>query len=273
MRHVTVSLTVIVLLYSCSCNENPPPEENNTNDSNPAPLSLSYNIVKIYPHDTSSYTEGLVWQNNMLYESTGNKGKSRLRKINLETGKTVKDIKLADEFFGEGIAIMNNKIYQLTWQEHKVFVYDATTLEKIQEMAWPYDGWGMTHNGKELIIGTGGSVLYFVNPDNFKIIWTISVTDNYGPVGDVNELEYVNGFIYANVYGNHSIIKINAETGKVTAKIDLTNILDNSGVPHDAALFNSDSNYVLNGIAYDAEKNSFYVTGKWWPALFEIKLN
>ena len=271
MRYCILLFLVLVSLWSCNGSDQPKEAENN--DLNPAPLSLSYNVVKVYPHDTSSYTEGLVWQNNALYESTGNKGKSKLRKINLETGKPEKDIKLADQFFGEGIAIINNKIYQLTWHEHKVFVYDANTLEKIQELSWPYDGWGMTQNGKELIIGTGGSVLYFVNPDNFKIIRTISVTDNYGPVGDVNELEYVNGFIYANVYGNHSIIKINAETGKVVAKIDLTHILDSGGVPHDAALFDSDWNYVLNGIAYDSAKNSFYVTGKWWPALFEIKLN
>jgi len=271
MYKILAPLIIICLFWCCNGTNNETVEDNN--NPNPAPPVLTYNILKVYPHDTSSYTEGLVFFNNALYESTGNKGKSRLRKINIETGKPEKDIQLADEYYGEGIAILNNKIYQLTWQEHKVFVYDADTFEKIQEMAWPFDGWGMTQNGKELIIGTGGSILYFVNPENLKINKTISVTDNYGPVGDVNELEYVNGFIYANVYGTHFIFKINAETGKVEAKIDLTHILSSSGIPHDAALFGSDSNYVLNGIAYDSTKNSFFVTGKWWPAMFEIQLN
>jgi len=271
MRNFFFITAIACFLWSCESNGKQDP--GTVDNSNPAPPAISYNVVKVYPHDTSSYTEGLVWQNNILYESTGNKGKSKLRKINIETGKPDKDINLSKEFFGEGIALLNNKIYQLTWQEHKVFVYDANSFEKIKEMVWPFDGWGMTHNGKELIIGTGGSILYFVNPDDFKIIRTISVTDNYGPVGAINELEYVNGAIYANVYGIPVIVKINAETGKIDGKMDLTGIMNKSGMLYDMAAFENDSNYVLNGIAYDSARNSFYITGKWWPALFEIKLN
>ncbi len=270
MRNYLLLLMATCFFWSCKNDEK---DSGAVDSGNPAPAVISYNVVKVYPHDTGSYTEGLVWQNNTLFESTGNKGKSKLRKLNLETGKPVKDVNLASAFFGEGIAIINNKIYQLTWQQHKVFVYDATSFEKINEMVWPFDGWGMTQNGKELIIGTGGSVLYFVNPEDFKIIRTISVTDNYGPVGLINELEFVNGAIYANVYGSPVILKINTETGKVMGKMDLAGIMNKSGMPYDAAAFENDANYVLNGIAYDAAKNSFYVTGKWWPALFEIKLN
>jgi glutamine cyclotransferase len=154
-----------------------------------------------------------------------------------------------------------------------VYVYDATTFKKIKEMEWPFEGWGMTTDGKQFIISTGSSNLYFVNPDNFKIIKQVSVTDNYGPVGNINELEYVNGVVYANVWEQNYIIKIDPGTGKVLAKVDLSGILDSSNMPHDPAKYDLNSGNVLNGIAYDSAKNSFYVTGKYWPALFEIKLN
>ncbi len=229
---------------------------------------LSFTVVKIYPHDTTSFTEGLIWFNNTLYEGTGNKGSSRLIQSDIETGKTVKDVKLVKDFFGEGITILNNKIYELTWQEHKGFVYDLNTLQKLQEFEWPFEGWGMTNNGKELIISTGSSNLYFVNPDNFKINKTVSVFDNYGPVGNINELEYVNGVVYANHYLTQEIIRIDPESGKVTGKLDLTGIMDSNGVKYDPSKLD-----VLNGIAFNADKNTLYVTGKYWPALFELKLN
>jgi glutamine cyclotransferase len=147
-------------------------------------------------------------------------------------------------------------------------VYDAANFKKIKEMEWPFEGWGMTTDGKQLIISTGSSNLYFVNPDNFKISKQVSVTDNYGPVGNLNELEYVNGVIYANVWQTNYIIKINPETGKVLGKLDFTGLLDKSGKP-----YNPEKAEFFNGIAYDSTKNSFYVTGKYWPALFEVKLN
>jgi glutamine cyclotransferase len=272
MVRYLVPTALFLFLYACNgsdTNNN----DRQSSDNNPAPLVLSYNIVKVYPHDTSAYTEGLVWYNNLLYESTGTNGKSKLRKVNLENGKAIKEVKLDSIYFGEGIAIINNKIYQLTWQEHKLFVYDATTLEKIKEMNWPFEGWGMTTNGKELIIGTGTSNLYFVNPDDLKIIRTISVTDNYGPVGNINELEYVKGFIYSNQYLTNNILKIDPESGKVLAKLDASSILDKSGIVHNPAQYDLNSGNVLNGIAYDSAKNSLLITGKMWPALFEIKLD
>jgi glutamine cyclotransferase len=275
MKYFLANLVLFVTLFFTACNNNNDGGGTTVaeNNANPAPPMLSYNIVKVYPHDTGSYTEGLFLHDGFLFESTGQPKESKLRKIDLATGKPVKDLNLDAADFGEGISMIDNKIYQLTWQEHKVYVYDATTFKKIEEMQWPFEGWGMTTDGKQLIIGTGSSNLYFVNPDNFKIIKQVSVTDNYGPVGNINELEYVNGIIYANQYETNYILKIDAETGKVLGKIDLSGILDNSNMPHDPAKYDLNSGNVLNGIAYDSAKNSFYITGKYWPALFEIKLN
>ncbi|QEC67242.1 glutaminyl-peptide cyclotransferase [Panacibacter ginsenosidivorans] len=268
-------LFAVIVLYTLqACNGSDGPADSGTEDNaNPSPPLISYNIVRVYPHDTSSYTEGLIWQNNALYESAGSYNESRLFRTNLETAKADKSVKLANEYFGEGIAILNNKIYQLTYKEDKVFVYDLNTFQKIKELQWPHEGWGMTTNGKELIISTGSSNIYYVNPENFKIIRMIGVTDNYGPVSNINELEYVNGILYANKYLTNDILKIDPESGKVLGRMDLSGLLAKSGYKYDPAMYEGNTDNVLNGIAYDSAKNSFYVTGKKWPALFEIKLN
>jgi glutaminyl-peptide cyclotransferase len=276
MKYLCGYLALIFLIFfltSCNGNRSEATTTTDETNTNPPPPLLSYNIVNVYPHDTASFTEGLFLHNNALYESTGLEGRSKLRKINIKTGKAEKEIKLDSIQFGEGISIINNKIYQLTYTKHTVFVYDANTLKKIKEMTWPFEGWGMTTDGKELIISTGGSNLYFVNPDDFKIIKQVNVIDNYGPVGNINELEYVNGTIYANLYETNYILKIDPETGKVTGKLDLTGILDKSNIPFNQSKYDANSGNVLNGIAFDSAKNSLYVTGKYWPALFEIKLN
>jgi glutaminyl-peptide cyclotransferase len=201
-----------------------------------------------------------------LLESTGNKGRSKLLQVDIKTGKIKKSIKLADDFFGEGITVLNGKIYQLTYQEHKVFVYDLNFKKLPQEFEWPYEGWGMTTDGKSLLINTGGSNIYFVNPETFKIERTLGVSNNNGYVSMINEMEWVDGSIYANVWQTNEIIKINAQTGLVEAKADFTDILKKSNVQDSTA-------DVLNGIAYNSSTKTFYVTGKWWPALFEIKFN
>jgi glutamine cyclotransferase len=265
------SLLCILFVFT-ACNSNQPDATTITDNSNPPPPLISYSVVKVYPHDTSSYTEGLQWMNNSLYESGGNYGSSKLFQTTLD-GKTLNTIKLAKDYFGEGITVLDNKIYQLTWREHKVFVYDAANFKKINELSWPYEGWGMTTDGKHLIISTGTSNLYFVDPENFKILNQISVTDNYGPVGSVNELEYVNNFIYANVYETDYVLKIDPQTGSVVGKMDLSGLLQKSGMSFNPQNYTLNSGNVLNGIAYDSTKKSFYVTGKMWPALFEIKLN
>lgn len=261
----------MVVAVACNNNDSSRIDVGQYNTS--AVPTIGYNIVKVFPHDTTSYTEGLIFYNNELYESSGNYGKSRLSRIDLSTGLPNKQVKLDSAYFGEGMTIFDGKIYQLTWQEHKVFIYDLNTFNKIGELTWPFEGWGMTHSTDEIIISTGSSNLYFVNPDNFKINRTVSVTDNYGPVSNLNELEYVNGVIYANQYLTNNILKIDAETGKVIGKLDLSDILNQSGIAHDPAYYSLNSGNVLNGIAYNAADNSLFVTGKYWPALFEIKLN
>ena len=265
--------TLILTLAACGNNDQNAGNETVEDNNNPAPPAIAYNIVKVYPHDTSSYTEGLVWYNNEMYESAGNYKESRLFKNDLATGKTTKSVKLPDDFFGEGIAILNNKIYQLTYRENKVLVYDLKTFQKIKEMQWPHEGWGMTTDGTHLLISTGSSNIYFVNPDDFKIVKMIGVTDNYGPVGSINELELVNNVLYANIWQTQYIYKIDPESGRVLGKMDLTGLLAKSGIAYNPALYDNTTDNVLNGIAYDSVKNSLYITGKKWPATFEVKLN
>lgn len=249
-----------------ACNNDPKPGDETPVSNVPGPANISYQVVNVYPHDTASFTQGLQWHNGFLYEGTGMKGESRLMKVNLKDGKVLQQTALDDAYFGEGITILNNKIYQLTWQEHKIFVYDLATLKKIKEFNWDYDGWGLTNDGKNLVISTGGNNIYFTDPETMRILNTISVTSSYGPLGDLNELEYVNGKIYANVWGSDYIAVINPETGAVEARLDFAGLLQKSGKSYEGA-------DVLNGIAYDSARNSFYITGKKWPALFEVKLN
>lgn len=261
------------LLFSCGGNSDNNNTDNGAEASNPPPAALGYTVIKVFPHDTSSYTQGLIWHNNTLYEGTGREGFSKIARLNLETGKPEQQEMNAKNEFGEGITILNGKMYQLTWQNHLVHVYDAATLKKVQEFSWPYDGWGITHDGTNLIISTGSNNLYFVNPADFKILKTVGVTDNYGPVVNLNELEMVNGFVYANKYLSNDILKINPETGKVEGRIDLKDVFQKSGKTYDASAIPDPEQDVLNGIAFNPDTNTFYVTGKQWPALFEIKLN
>lgn len=233
----------------------------------PSPAILNYTVLNIYPHDTSSFTEGLFLHKGLFFESTGEYTRSKLLQIEPKTGKIKKSFKLANQYFGEGISIINNKIYQLTYKEHKVFVYDMNFKKLPQEFEWPYEGWGMTTDSKQLILNTGGSNIYFVNPETFKIERTLGVVNNNGYVSMVNEMELVDGYIYANIYLTNEIIKINVTTGLVEAKADLTDILKKNGQP------TYEKTDVLNGIAYNPVNKTFYVTGKYWPALFEIKFN
>lgn len=263
---------LMCLAFSCGNNAQDNTNPAAENNANPAPPTIGYNIVKTYPHDTSSYTEGLFWLNGALYESTGNYGSSELRKNNLETGKAMKLVTLGKQYFGEGISLINSKLYQLTYKEKAVFVYDTSSFKKIKEMQWTTgEGWGMTHNDSELIISNGSSNLYFVNPENFAVKRITGVSDNYGPVTYLNELEYVNGAIYANIWQTNTIVKIDPVTGKVTGKLDMNGLLEKAGVVKPDEWY-ADGN-VLNGIAYNAATNSFYITGKDWPLIFEIKLN
>lgn len=261
-----ITLCALSASLFVGCKDEKPKDDEPVNVT-PAPATMNYTVVKAYPHETSSFTEGLFWHNNEMYESVGLNGTSFLLKSKLETGKPIKSIKLDAAYFGEGTALLNNRIYQLTYQEHKVFVYDMN-FKKTQEFEWPYEGWGMTTNGKQLIVNTGGSNLYFVNPETFKVERTLGVYNNRGYVDSINEMEYVNGYIYANRWLTNSIIKINPATGQIEAIADLGDIFQRSNLVNP-----NKEGSCLNGIAYDSTKQSFYVTGKYWPNLFEVKFD
>lgn len=270
MKIILAFTSIVLLLTAC---KNEPSNSNNSSAANSAnviapPININYNIIASYPHDTSSYTQGLIWKNNNLYESTGLEGHSKLMKVDIKNGKAQQSVTLDPTVFGEGITILNNKIYELTWQSHKVFVYDSKTFKKIKEFSWDHEGWGITDNGKELIISTGDSNLYFVDPETFKLLKIVGVSDNNGPVGNLNELEYINGTVFSNIYLTDYIIKIDPSNGHIIGKIDLAGLLQKSGKQ-----VNLQEGYVLNGIAYDSTKKSLYVTGKKWPLLFEMKID
>lgn len=267
MKKLSAAVILMIVAFAACKDKEKSTEDNTNNNAVKPPAKMEYGVIKAFPHDTSSFTEGLFWLNEQLYESTGLQEKSYLLRADLATGKANKKIKLPSQFFGEGIAMINNKIYQLTYQEHKVFVYDME-FKKIGEFDWPYEGWGITTDGKQLIMDTGGSNLYFINPETFKIERTLGVYNNNGYVDSINELEYVDGYIYANRWLTDLIVKINPKTGLVEAQADMSEIFRRSNLPGPA-----NPGACLNGIAYDNAKKSFYITGKYWPYVFEVKFN
>jgi len=249
-------LTGVFFIYHCS---NLEPSTN----SNVIPV-YSYKVVNTYPHDQSAFTEGLVFEDGVLYEGTGLHGYSTLRRVKLETGEILQICELPRQYFGEGVTIYGNKIIQLTWQSHIGFVYDKYSFKLLQEFNYPDEGWGITHDGKHLIMSDGTSTLHFLNPETFKEISQIEVSANDIPVTRINELEYVQGEIYANIWQTERIARIDPLTGQVIGWIDLKGILS----PEDDSITVD----VLNGIAYDAKNDRLFVTGKFWSKLFEIEL-
>ncbi len=223
----------------------------------------TYNVLNTYPHDRSAFTQGPVFENGVLYEGTGRFGRSTLRRVELETGEVLQIYELAAQFFGEGITIYGNKIIQLTWQSNIGFVYDKDSFELLQEFNYSTKGWGITHDGKRLIMSDGTSTLHFLDPQTFEEIGQLRVFDNDGPVKRLNELEYIQGEIYANVWQTNRIARIAPGTGQVTGWIKLGGLLSEED--------RSERVDVLNGIAYDAENDRLFVTGKLWPKLFEIE--
>lgn len=225
---------------------------------------FGYKIVNTYPHNTNSFTQGLIFDKGVLYESTGLNGRSAVKIVDLKTGKTLKSHELPDNYFGEGIAIIENKIIQLTWRSKTGFVYDKKTLKLIKKFSYQTQGWGITYDGKYLIISDGSAVLYFMDPNTFKVVGTLEVYEDNGKVSKLNELEYINGEIYANIWGTEKIARINPKTGRVTAWIDLSGLLNKEDKKNRVD--------VLNGIAFNSDKGSLFVTGKLWPKMFEIEL-
>jgi len=224
----------------------------------------TYEVVNVYPHDRSAFTQGLVYEDGLLYEGTGLYGQSTLRKVDLESGEVLQLHELEDRFFGEGVTIFGDRIIQLTWRSNVGFVYDKRTFELLETFTYPTEGWGLTHDGERLIVSDGTSILYFRDPVTFEEIGRIEVFDESGPVTMLNELQYVNGKVYANVWLTERVAIISPDTGQVTAWVDLQGLLTAEDL--------SEPVDVLNGIAYDAENDRLFVTGKLWPWLFEIVL-
>ena len=217
-------------------------------------------VVDTFPHDPAAFTQGLVFVDGTLYEGTGRNGESALRKVELATGSVQQQIKLPAQHFGEGITVMNGKVYQLTWQTHVGFVYDFATFRQLQSFYLPGEGWGITHDGSRLIISDGTANLRFFDPATLKETGRVQVTEDDKPLDRLNELEFINGEVWANVWYTDFIVRIDPATGKVTGKLDL------SGLHQQRT-----ADDVLNGIAWDASSQRLFVTGKLWNTLYEIK--
>ena len=259
-------LTFGLSFLSCSTSQEPVTSSDiatDTNSSRVIPF-YSYKVVHIYPHDRNALTQGLVYENGFLYEGTGLYGHSTLRKVELSTGDVIQIREISAQFFGEGVTICENRLIQLTWQSNIGLVYDKNTLELLQTFSYPTEGWGITYDGEHLIMSDGTSTLHFLDPYTFKKTGQIEVFDNKGPVNGINELEYVKGEIYANIWQTDYIARISPETGRVIAWIDLKGLLTSEDLSKPVD--------VLNGIAYDKKDDRLFVTGKFWPKIFEIVL-
>lgn len=223
-----------------------------------------YTVVNRFPHDINAFTQGLVYHQGYLYEGTGKNGQSALSKIDLESGEVLQSERLSQRYFGEGIEVVADKIYQLTWRSHMVFVYDKNSFEQIGSHYNANEGWGLAFDGEQLILSDGSDRLTFHDPETFAPLGNVQVTLNGNPISQLNELEYINGEVWANVWQTDFIVRIDPDTGNVNSWIDLTGLAAQTQVGGNEA--------VLNGIAWDAEDERLFVTGKYWAHLFEIEL-
>lgn len=238
-----------------------------TNSHLPVPQDIpvyTYRVVNTYPHDTAAFTQGLAIEDTILYEGTGLNGRSSLRRVALHNGAIERIHQLSPILFGEGITVYNNRIYQLTWTSKMGFVYDKDTFQEIRSFTYPTEGWGLTHDGDRFIMSDGTSILYFRDMVTFEEIKSLSVRANGEAVSKLNELEYVKGEVYANVWQTDRIARINPDNGQVVGWIDLQGLL----TPEQKAA-GAD---VLNGIAYDPVQDRLFITGKLWPSVYEIEL-
>ena len=260
------------LLAACNNKPTPAATETKTEAAENVPAVISYDIVNEYPHDPTAFTEGLEYKDGVLYESTGQYGSSDVRKSDPKTGQVLQKTKMDSHYFGEGLTLLNGKIYQLTYKEGKGFIYDPATLkvEKTFSFNAP-EGWGMTNNGAQLIFDDGTNVLHYLDPNTFKEVKMLTVTDEHGPVNEINEPELIHGYIYANQWQTDLILKIDTTTGRVVGRADLSSLRQRAGIGPISGTRNGPD--VLNGIAYDAATNRIFITGKNWSKLFEIRLD
>jgi len=258
MRRSCGLALALILLQACSASE--PVQQA---QAPPEPVVYGYEVVREYPHDPEAFTQGLIFRDGFLYESTGQTGRSSVRKVMLETGEVVQRHMLANEYFGEGLTDWGAQLIQLSWVSNVAFVYDLATLKEVGRLPYAGEGWGLTQDGTRLIMSDGTPNLRFLDPVTFNERSRMNVRDQKGSVDDLNELEFVKGSIYANVWLTERIAVIAPDTGLVTAWVDLAGLRPRQGAPGDD---------VLNGIAYDAAGDRLFVTGKLWPKLFEIRL-
>lgn len=253
-------LVVVVLLTACSQKKE---EASSTTSSSSIP-SITYNVVNSFPHDTKAFTEGLLIHKGQLYESTGDK-ESWIGLVDIKTGTTTKKVQIDSRYFGEGMAILNNKVYYLTWKHKTGFVYDFKTFKEIRQFQYETEGWGMTTDNKNLIMSDGTDKLYFLDTVSLKPVKTLSVTQDGNPLKGINELEFVNGSIYANVWQTSTVVRIDMNTGAVTG------ILDLSPLTTQARQLKPEVD-VLNGIAWHNETKLMLVTGKYWTYIYVLKI-
>jgi glutamine cyclotransferase len=223
-----------------------------------------YHVVNVYPHDPDAYTQGLIYRDGFLFESTGLNGRSTLRKVKLETGQVVQQHRVDPAYFAEGLAEWNRQLVQLTWRSNIAFVYDLVSLAPRRTLVYSGEGWGLTHDQQAFILSDGTETLRFLDPGTFRETRRMAVTDGGAPVKELNELEYVRGEVYANVWHTDRIARISPQSGRVIGWIDLQGLM--------STVYQLDAEAVLNGIAYDAAENRLFVTGKLWPKLFEIEV-
>lgn len=260
-------LASVLTFFVIGCADNDSPGENGGDPEPPTPVpAINYSLLAAYPHDTSFFTEGIEFYNSTLLESTGEYGESRIVQTDVKTGKVLQQIKLDNKYFGEGLTVFRDTVYQLTWQEHVVLVYNVRDLKKINELPFNGQGWGLTNDGTHLIASNGSSDIYYYEPGSFKLIKVQPVKENGSPVLNINELEYVNGFVYANQWQYNYILKIDPVKGEVVAKMDLTELVNRVKAADPHAM-------ELNGIAYNKESGKFFITGKNWPQIYEVQFD
>ncbi|MBA3917750.1 MAG: glutamine cyclotransferase [Gemmatimonas sp.] len=251
-----------------ACSDTERAADDTAPDSTSAPIvrtpTYGYEIVATYPHDPKAFTQGLQWHDGRLFESTGQVKESNLREVELTTGRVLRQQDLEEPYFGEGIVILGDELFQITWQNGKAFTYNPKTFARQKTFSYDGEGWGLTTDGSAVIMSNGSSTLVYRDPATFKALKAITVTDKGVPVSQLNELEWVKGEIWANVWQSEQIARIDPATGNVLGWIDLTGILP--------AMDRSGNEDVLNGIAYDAAQDRIFVTGKYWSRLFHIRL-
>lgn len=272
---ITVITVITVITFQCGGSDKPPNGDGVESPASAPPL-IPHSVVNVYPHDTNYFTEGFEFHEGQLFEASGSGSAtgdgdvlypSAFGVVDLKTGKVDNKVTLDNKkYFGEGITFFKDKVYQLTYTSKVGFIYDAKTFKKIKEFAIPAkEGWGLTHDTANLIMSDGSNMLYFINPDTLRVVNILGVTDNNGPVANINELEYIDGFIYANQWETPYILKIDPSSGKVIGRVDFSDKVNEIANSHpDAREF--------NGIAYDKTNNKLYVTGKLWPNIYEIKI-